>query len=147
MLEEIIELCLEELDNQDGDIHATLDKEDLRELRDLLAKKEALEIDLEMVIAKNNELHDKLDYKDYCLDNIYALGFDYDGCEVEGCKPVDYLKELIDELVDAAKKGLACNLDDEEVKEVLTWIKNGKHSEGAIEKLFDKDGDHIPRID
>lgn len=35
-LEEIIELCNEELDNNNLDVHATLDSEDLKELRDLL---------------------------------------------------------------------------------------------------------------
>lgn len=139
-----------------------------KEIEDLLA-------DYQDLGKEFSKLQDKLDYKDYCLDNIIGLGFDYEGCEVEGCKPVDYLKELIDELVEEARKGLACDENDEEMKEVLKWIHEGKHSEGYLEnqininkqkficmqetaktnnllgellkKAADEEGDHIPRID
>lgn len=42
-LEEIIELCKEELENNDENVHATLDLEDLKELRNLINKYEELQ--------------------------------------------------------------------------------------------------------
>ena len=42
---------------------------------------------------------EQFDKIDHCLDMIYAIGFDYDGCE----KP-ESLKELIDELVEYANR-------------------------------------------
>ena len=42
---------------------------------------------------------EQFDQIDYCLDMIYAIGFDYDGCE----RP-ESLKELIDELVEYASR-------------------------------------------
>ena len=42
---------------------------------------------------------EQFDKIDHCLNMIYAIGFDYDGCE----KP-ESLKELIDELVAYANR-------------------------------------------
>ena len=42
---------------------------------------------------------EQFDKIDHCLDMIYAIGYDYDGCE----KP-ESLKELIDELVKYANR-------------------------------------------
>ena len=42
---------------------------------------------------------EQFDKIDDCLNMIYAIGFDYDGCE----KP-ESLKELIDELVEYANR-------------------------------------------
>lgn len=42
---------------------------------------------------------EQFDKIDHCLDMIYALGFDYDGCE-----KAESLKQLIDELVDYANR-------------------------------------------
>lgn len=55
-IEEIIDLCLEEIDQEDENTYATLDIEDLIELRDLWASREATEIDLDMVLEKNEQL-------------------------------------------------------------------------------------------
>ena len=48
------------------------------------------------MITLTKEQFDKIDD---CLDMIYAIGFDYDGCE----KP-ESLKKLIDELVAYANR-------------------------------------------
>ena len=42
---------------------------------------------------------EQFDKIDHCLDMIYAIGFDYDGCE-----KLESLKELIDELVEYANR-------------------------------------------
>lgn len=50
---------------------------------------------------KTSELERKLKIKNEYLGLICDFGYDYDGCNT-----VESLKELIDELVDLAKKGL-----------------------------------------
>lgn len=50
----------------------------------------------------NNHLHRPNSCDEY-LELIYAIGYDYDGCE----KP-ESLKELIDELVDLSSKARKC---------------------------------------
>lgn len=50
-LEEIIELCKEELENNDENVHATLDLEDLKELQKLINKYKELEKERDGIYA------------------------------------------------------------------------------------------------
>lgn len=73
-LHEIIQLSEEEFENPDVGVHATLDKADLRELRNLLAKNEELEKMVELMVDELS-LENALNcvYKEYkgheCIRN------------------------------------------------------------------------------
>lgn len=104
-LEEIVSLCKEEIEEKNENIGAYMDYEDLKELNDLLYEFKK--------IKRQNKI------KDNYLKLIYDIGYDYDGCNT-----VKSLKELIDELIDLAVKGI--RNDD---KSVMYWtaidFKNG----------------------
>ena len=59
-LEEIIELCKEELNNNDKNVTATLDLIDLKELRNLINRTKELEEMLKHRIKYTNELEQDL---------------------------------------------------------------------------------------
>ena len=61
-LEGIINLCVKELYVGDRNIHATLGFEELKELQNLLNKRSALEIHAGILINKNKELLEKVNY-------------------------------------------------------------------------------------
>lgn len=76
-LEEIIELCKEELDANDENVSATLDTTDLKALRDLLIKYEKLKT------FKNEVKQIKREYPSTDIDDCVNLALEID-CLLKG---------------------------------------------------------------
>ena len=71
-LEEILELCKDELDDRNMDVHATLERKELIELRALKEENEHLR-DLYLRTAKKLDENGKEELADYFLAQIGAV--------------------------------------------------------------------------
>lgn len=87
-------------------------------------------LEIEAALSEVDNLKRQIKIKNEYLDLIWAIGNDYDGRNT-----IEGLKELIDELVDMAKKAYC---DDD--KTVMFTSSNNSKFNILRERLGDKDG-------
>ena len=82
---------------------------------------------IENLIARNKELERQIKIKNAYLNLIWAIGYDYDGCETPKS-----LKGLIDELLEMT---IQARMNDD--KSVMYEDFSGKHKKNILQEPLD----------
>ena len=124
-LEEIISLCKEEIDNNDENVHATLDLVDLKELKNLMYENEELKKSLEELEEEFGEVYGAL----FLIVRNRVV-------QPKGIELGKSDKEITKITIDTIDAYIEKHVNYEEVLKILKQACTDN-----------EDGDHIPRID